>query len=355
MLKSYEEYIKEHFGAITIEYPPEHMFVRNPSVPTPLSINTHVGGIGRMPMHWNNSPYLSGGFGGAGGGRFGQDPTGEEEDSDNKEKNKISDYHSDLVLNYLIERFSVIEDNLSNTKYENICMSMLRDIESGKIDLVEDDTDGTINDDILSIGVEIFYERTVEPTEGSSGDYFNPPEGGDSGEYESSITGPIDSSNKQLFNSIFEINSVNELPSLDDIVINFNKNLPSISLAVVKTGLSRYGILEILNKSIRYIERRLDSKYESLDESYFEGNGYYDDHEDIWEQFDELNLGILLYLTKLCKNSYNKQETELYNKIKEINNKYKSSNSRYSKERKEKIEDVNRVLSMVINIPEKLR
>lgn len=352
MVKSYEEYIKEHFGAITIEYPPEHMFVRNPSMPQPLAINTHVGGVGRIPMHWNNSPYLSGGFGGSGYGRFGQDPTGEE-DPNNKKINKVSDYHSDLALNYLIERFSAIEDNLSNTKYENICMSMLRDIESGKIDLVDDDTDGTINDDILEIGVDIYYERGAEPTEGTSGDYYNPPEGGESGEYESYIAGPIDSSNKQLFNNIFEIDSVKELPSLDDIVINFDKNLPSISLAIVKTGLTRYGIFEILNKNIKYIENRLDSKYESLDESYFEGTSYYDDHEDIFEQFDELNLGILLYLTKLCKNSYNKQGTGLSDKFKEINNKYRSSFS--SMIRKEKIEDVNRVLSMVINIPEKLR
>jgi hypothetical protein len=353
MVKSYKEYIKEHFGAITIEYPPEHMFVRNPSVPTPLSINTHVGGIGRMPMHWNNSPYLSGGFGGAGGGRFGQDPTGEEEGSDNKEKNKILDYQSDLALSYLIEKFSVVDDNLSNTKYENICMSMLENIESGKLDLVDDDTDGTINDNMLSIGVEIFYERTAEPTEGSSGDYFNPPEGGENGEYESYITGPINSSNKELFNNIFEIDSVNELPSLDDIVINFRKNLPSISLAILKTGLSRYGILEILNKNVRYIEGRLESKYESLDEYYFEGNGYYEDHEDIFEQFDELNLGVLLYLTKLCNNSYNKQRTELYKKIEGINNKYRGNIN--PNKRKEKIEEVNRVLSMVINIPEKLR
>ena len=64
MVKSYLEYIAEHFGAITIERPPEDMFVKNPNLPQPLSINTWVGGTGRIPMHWNNSPYLSGGFGG---------------------------------------------------------------------------------------------------------------------------------------------------------------------------------------------------------------------------------------------------------------------------------------------------
>ena len=148
MVKSYKEYIKEHFGAITIEYPPEHMFVRNPSVPTPLSINTHVGGIGRMPMHWNNSPYLSGGFGGAGGGRFGQDPTGEE-DINNDKRNEISDLQSDRALDYMVEKFTSIEKSLGETEYENICMSMLNDIDSGNLNLEEDDIDGTINDKIL--------------------------------------------------------------------------------------------------------------------------------------------------------------------------------------------------------------
>ena len=91
MVKSYSEYIKEHFGAITIEYPPEHMVVRNPNLPQPLAINTWVGGTGRIPMHWNNSPYLSGGFGGSGYGRFGQDPAGENKIDLNQEADDAYD------------------------------------------------------------------------------------------------------------------------------------------------------------------------------------------------------------------------------------------------------------------------
>jgi len=351
MVKSYKEYIKEHFGAITIEYPPEHMFVRNPSVPTPLSINTHVGGIGRMPMHWNNSPYLSGGFGGAGGGRSGQDPTGEE-DINNDKRNEISDLQSDRALDYMVEKFTSIEKSLGETEYENICMSMLNDIDSGNLNLEEDDIDGTINDKILEIGVEIFYDTINTPTEGDPGDYYNPPDGGDSGEYTSEIVGPINSENSKTFNTIFRINSTNDLPSLDEIVVNYTKNKISISAAILKTGLSKHGILDILDAQVNYIGRRLESKYENLDEGYFEGNGYYEDHEDIYEQFDELNLGILLYLTMLCKNSLNNNTADTSKKIREINNKYKDVS--YFK-RKDKIEDVNRILSMVINIPEKLK
>ena len=63
-------------------------------------------------------------------------------------------------------------------------------------------------------------------------------------------------------------------------------------------------------------------------------------------------LGILLYLTMLCKNSLNNNTADTSKKIREINNKYKDVS--YFK-RKDKIEDVNRILSMVINIPEKLK
>ena len=97
MVKSYSEYIKEHFGAITIEYPPEDMFTRNPSVPTPLALNTHVGGSTRLPMHWNNSPFLSGGFGGSGYGRFGSDPDGEDIDVKYNRYHEMDSYISNLL------------------------------------------------------------------------------------------------------------------------------------------------------------------------------------------------------------------------------------------------------------------
>ena len=118
MVKGYLEYIAEHFGAITIEYPPEDMFVKNPNLPQPLSINTWVGGTGRIQMQWNNSPYLSGGFGGSGYGRFGQDPDGNDS--------------SDPILDYL-SAFAKIEELISkvdNTEYVKIGLELKKELDS---------------------------------------------------------------------------------------------------------------------------------------------------------------------------------------------------------------------------------
>lgn len=255
MIKSYSEYIKEHFGAVTIEYPIEDTVVRNPSMPQQLAINTHVGGVGRIPMHWNNSPYLSGGFGGSGYGRFGQDPDSEKEDlSDIIQLNQAVDTEIDNKLKSISDKISISHNMLSDTKFEVICSNMIQQIESGKLDLVDDDTDGTINDELLSMDIQAEIETISDPTEGDDGDHWTPPSGGDPGEYLTVITGPSNSDDEKKFEDIFNIKSLNDLPDLDDIDMSLIKS-PLITIAMNKTGLNRYGVA-LLNSGDRKMQNR---------------------------------------------------------------------------------------------------
>ena len=284
MVKSYSEYIKEHFGAITVEYPPEYMVVKNPNLPQPLSINTWVGGTGRIPKHWNNSPYLSGGFGGSGYGRFGQDPNPDESIS-----NEL-----DAYLNTLSE----IDDMLSgfqNDEYVKIALELKKDIEDGKILLDDMGPEASRLDD-LGIGTEI--EIRENPTPGTSGSYYEPPDPGESGEYETFITGSASRSNQddQELANILGVESIEKIPSLDDIAYNFLPNSIYILEIFSKIGIRQAGTW--LLRSAVQLGKRLDMKYEEMDERYFDDYSSGDTEYELYDISDETPYDSLKYLIK---------------------------------------------------------
>jgi len=357
MIKSYSEYIKEHFGAVTIEYPIEDTVVRNPSMPQQLAINTHVGGVGRIPMHWNNSPYLSGGFGGSGYGRFGQDPdSGKEDISNIIQLNQEIDTEIDNKLKSISDRISISQDMLSDTKFESICSNMIQQIESGKLDLVDDDTEGTINDELLSLDIQVEVETIKNPEEGDQGDYWTPPSGDDPGEYLTIITGPSNSGDEKKFEDIFNIKSLNDLPDLDDISMNII-NSPLMAIAMNKTGLNRYGVVDLFGDVYDTISSSLEERYEQLDEVYLEIRSR---TVSSMLSFDELvdgevNIGVFLYLMLFIKEYKRiKNEQSLKTSLSDLRNalfnrKYRSEDSI------NKSKEVERIVSMVINIPDTLK
>ena len=301
MVKSFSEYIKEHFGAITVEYPPEHMFVKNPNLPQPLSINTWVGGTGRIPKHWNNSPYLSGGFGGSGYGRFGQDPNPDESIS-----NELDNY-----LNIL----SKIDDILSgfqNDEYVKIALELKKDIEDGKILLDDMGPEASRLDD-LGIGTEIEIHKN--PTSGTSGSYYKSPDSGESGKYETFIAGSASRSNqddRELAN-ILGVESIESIPSLDDISYDFLRNSIYILEIFSKIGIRQAGVW--LLQSAVQLGKGLEMKYEEIDERYFDDYGSSDTEYELYDISDETYYDSLKYLIKFVNVSNKSARAEMNQKI----------------------------------------
>lgn len=165
MLKSYEEYIKEHFGAISIEYPPDHMN-NNMVGRKPLSIGSNaVQPSGRIPLHWNSSPYLSGGYSGSGQGRFGSDP--DEGVSSNKSE-------ADVLMDDTLKAHTVSRD--LNGEYSDVLSyidNLYRNTEfKGTFDSLEDD--------MLFIDIDV----DEYPTPGMrSNDWEQPDDDGEPGRY----------------------------------------------------------------------------------------------------------------------------------------------------------------------------
>ena len=304
MVKSFSEYIKEHFGAITVEYPPEHMFVKNPNLPQPLSINTWVGGTGRIPKHWNNSPYLSGGFGGSGYGRFGQDP-----DTDKSISNELDNY-----LNTLSEIDDIIS-SFQNDEYVKIALELKKDVEDGKIILNDS---GPEDLKLGDLGIETEIEIHSHPTPGDSGSYYEPPDPGESGEYETFIKGAGASTDDLELARLLGVKSIKDIPSLDEIA-----NIVLLeSLYIMKT-FHNLGISEIgdwLIGSADSLEKSLQSLYEDADEGYFENEGSISTEYELSDISEETYYDSLKYLIKFMMVDNKSNRLDINKKIREKTN-----------------------------------
>tara|TARA_B100000963_G_scaffold334854_1_gene328446 strand:+ start:18360 stop:19394 length:1035 start_codon:yes stop_codon:yes gene_type:complete len=290
MIKSYEQYIKEHFGAITIEYPPEDLFTRNPSVPTPLALNTHVGGAGRMPMHWNNSPYLSGGFGGSGYGRFGSDPDAGNNNNDiGTLYTEMDQYVSSLLDKVKAELDLHVITKTENGEYEKILDEIKKNISSKKLILDEDYLDpeeGTINYWMMDSEIIFEVEMETPPTSGVPGTYYDPPEPGESGEYETTV-----------WSSVSDETPIDPTPgigSMEDVISTFNKYKRFIQITMYNEGLNK--VYDMMQSTINNIGGWIDSEYEELDHEYFDVGGT-SSKEEAGEVVD--NLGILYYIFRI--------------------------------------------------------
>ena len=165
MILSFEKYIKEHFGAISIEYPPDHMN-NNMVGRKPLSIGSNaVQPSGRIPLHWNSSPYLSGGYSGSGQGRFGSDP--DEGVSSNKSE-------ADVLMDDTLKAHTVSRD--LNGEYSNV----LSYIDNLYHNTEFKSTFDSLEDDMLFIDIEV----DTYPTPGMrSTDWEQPDDDGEPGTY----------------------------------------------------------------------------------------------------------------------------------------------------------------------------
>lgn len=286
MVKGYLEYIKEHFGAITIEYPPETMFTRNPSEPKPLGINSTVSGTGRIPMHWNDSPYMSGGFSGSGYGRFGEDPV---------QSNVYA------TVDSYIEKLKVLDKvyneymDLSKSTFMKPILEMKDDIESGVFDPNEDDE--ALSGEFNSIGMNVYVEIIDMPTSGDSGSYYDPPEPGEPGNYEINISGPLDDKDSGKFLNLMNIKSMNELDDLQSIIDRVSLLEKPIGIIMSEMGMD----IEFVSllKTADIINYSLDKFYLELDDALI-SDSHYDTELPIMEIVDEdFNIGFIKYLTKI--------------------------------------------------------
>ncbi len=346
MVKGYEQYIKEHFGAITIEYPPEYASVRNPNVPHPLAINTGVGATGRIPMHWNNSPFLAGGFGGSGYGRFGMDPAEE-----NKiELNQEIDNKYDTRFKALIE-FSKITDVFYKKEalvYEDIVDNMMNSIENSELDL--NDVDTGESELLIQAGIEVSSEEISSPTAGSPGTYWDPPDPGESGEYETQITGTAAAISKLGFDN------VSSVPYLDDVGYMSDRTNASI----LAESFYRYGDIgksayALIMDMVNTIDSQLSRLYEGYDED-FDRNLL--DGEELIDAVDVEHYGIFKYVMLLThaiidnKSEHKKSKVELVKTRPALDF---IEISRRENNVSNKTRDLKRVLDMVVNIPPVLK
>jgi hypothetical protein len=60
MIKGFNEYIKENFGADTIDLKTTKSILQ-PDLKRSNRLTFYSGASGSIPTHWNNSPFLSGG------------------------------------------------------------------------------------------------------------------------------------------------------------------------------------------------------------------------------------------------------------------------------------------------------
>lgn len=341
MVKGYLEYIKEHFGAITIEYPPEHIFIRNPSEPKPLGLNSWVGGTGRIPMHWNNSPYLSGGFGGSGYGRFGQDPDEEGWADINTRADASFDKKMD-ALNLISTKLMEVSDKVPYTAIAN---EIMQDIDSGKLDL--EDGDSGDSEKLNLIGIPVFSKTFETPTEGSPGTYFDPPDPGDSGEYETFIAEPKDSN----FYKIFGVNSMKDIPSIDDTIDRYFANHKLIYPVFVSLGKGGIKLLSLLDRMAQGISNQLDSSYQEFDENYFDGGRTSFEDEELYDALDVEHYGLFKFLSKL--GSHNPRDIRLSvnhrDGVKEIMTNNSPSDMAMKKN------NIKSVIGDVINVPDLLK
>ena len=308
MVKSFSEYIKEHFGAITVEYPPEHMVVKNPNLPQPLSINTWVGGTGRIPKHWNNSPYLSGGFGGSGYGRFGQDP--------NPGKPLLSN-----ELNMYLETLSKIEDVLStfqNDEYVKIALDLKKDIEDGNI-ILDDMGPKALKMDELGMQIEI--EIIEYPTPGHSGSHDEPPDYGDPGSYEAAIIGSSSGSEQddQELARLLGVKSIKDIPSLDEIANGFLND--SFYIQTICDSLGILDAAKWLTETAQYLENDLQALYEQNDESYFENEGSITTEYELYDVVSETPYDSLEYLIRFSAVDNQSKRFDMNSKIRELSKK----------------------------------
>ena len=340
MLKSYLEYIKEHFGAITIEYPPEDMFVKNPNLPQPLSINTWVGGTGRIPMHWNNSPYLSGGFGGSGYGRFGLDP-----DEGNIDINDSLDSEMDKKIEIIASLSNVLYSFMDKTNYNRTAEQMVRAVENRELNL-EDSDDGVLNNTLNDIGIDVSVEIIESPEPGDMGDYWTPPSGGESGVYETYITGPSELS------SVLGISDLGKIPAIDDIIEMFMDDK-----TIIRKIFNEYGPVgmdcynHLLEEAMR-ASKKLETEYEIFDEKYFENDGSSSlPNDEMLHELTEIeNYGVFKYLIDLSMSIPGKEHVALKRKIAQDGQTVKSV-----QEIRSKAADIKKVIGYVIEMPEQLK
>lgn len=341
MVKSYLEYIKEHFGAITIERSPEDMFVRNPNLPQPLSINTRVGGTGRIPMHWNNSPYLSGGFGGSGYGRFGQDP-----EETGVQLNDSFSANINKKIEILISISDSILSFIDGSGYSKVVKEMVNSVQSKALSLT-DPGGGELNAQLNNIEILVTSEMINQPVSGSGGSYLEPPDLGESGVYQTFISGTSE------VTGILDVKTVDDIPTIDDMVDIFLKNENMLYTVFNQYGKIGKACFLGIKEQVYHIQKRLEQTVDTYDQNYIEdGSADLMRDEDVYYAIDVSNPGIFIYLIKLvmCESGGNyKGHKEMPELIKSIRS------TGYENMFSVDIVSIDNVLNKVIQMPDELK
>ena len=282
-LLSFEEFVNENFGAITMNFPPGHdkPLIQTPDIAKPLSISGNYGGNSRIPKQWINSPSLSGGFYGSGYGHFGESPN----DKDTSSDASSSDYRRHLKDEYkstedvkktLMGLAGEMRDR-NNKKRE---LMNLQDIEEAFVkESNDEELLNRLEEEMDGLELDYDVEIITRPTDGNSGTYDDPPEGGVGGEYEAS-----------LINDLYNTQSLETL--------GFPKNVSSPASPINRiTNLKLFHLFlmtgnafnnKILKEASSKLAGALEEKFHSIDEDIWD-----DSNVDFYtgELFEEADFG----------------------------------------------------------------
>ena len=253
MILPFSKYINENFGAITINYPPSHSHpsIQDDSMFRPNLIGGAYGGNYRIPRHWNDAPFISGSYGGSGFGHFGSAPSFDYESNEDIKK-AYYHYHSmlDNIRNMIIKNNSNSNKAIADYNNEIEKMSKANQTKPGSATWYEDSLEGeplTFETDTIS-----------EPTPGTSGTYYDPPEDGDSGEY--LIQLEYDKDNIETLNKLgIKKSSIEDVTKLD-------------LTDLLEYVANAYSDSEIGNIAKTLLNEILYKHLENLEEDFFQGS-----------------------------------------------------------------------------------
>lgn len=300
MILSFEEYIIEHFGAITIEYPPDHA---NPNLvgPKPLSVGSNaVQPYGRIPLHWNHSPYISGAFSGSGSSHFGSDPDNEVTSNDSN-----IDSIMDNTLRFHMFKVDLLEPTGLYSKLEVLYDSIIKEISEIKPNVLSD-----INEGYLSIDIETI----TEPAPGMvSHDWEQPDDPWEAGEYDVTINDEDGSLIKFLGLDIKTLNGIYYKIDLSEILYEFIKYEKGVGKTSTASKLAEDMISVI------------DDNITEYDESYNDGGfGMISDDIEILESLGDYNLALLkLIFTIGVEIVFDKNDNNKIDKLRKVQKEFK--------------------------------
>lgn len=316
-IETFESFVQEGIGAIsmstqTSQYNP----IVPPDVRMPMQLPINYTGGSRVPMHWNNSPFLSGSIygvdGGGGWSSFGANPDEDEFDQwiepdfvkaildkEYKSKDEVWDMFKRVQgaieqrrqLRKAIEhgRRQVIARNEPIDKFETVYLAAISQLGLKEEDILGDEFD-------LSLGIEMLNPPTPDQPDG----WDHPGHPGDSGEY--SIWIDDNESNRKVLRGLgltpSQVDSMIEL-DIFDIFNQFSTRLENNPVADLALKMYRKWEEMVSELDYEYAQNDITKSRASIVDDF-----------DIYEDRDKMMFRRMMVVTAKDQAAINRSATD---------------------------------------------